>query len=151
MLDIQKRVDILTRLNKLQPDQKGIFGKMTPQHMVEHLINTVRFSNGRDLRILLFSEEKAAKMKQILIYTDYEMVEGFRAPMLTDNLEPLQLENLSVAIATLTAELDDFDQFFRQNPSAIPINPSLGILTYKEWLIFHSKHFNHHFRQFELL
>lgn len=151
MLDIQNRVDILARLARLTPEQKGIFGKMTPQHMVEHLTNTIRFSNGKDPRILMFSDEKAAKMKQVLVYSEYEMMVGFRAPMLTENLELLQYKDLETAIAVLKSELETMDTYFLQNPEATPMNPSLGVLNYKEWLVFHNKHFNHHFKQFELL
>jgi len=31
------------------------------------------------------------------------------------------------------------------------IPPRLGKLNYKEWIIFHNKHFTHHFKQFELI
>ena len=37
----------LMLLNKLDPQQKPLWGKMTPQHMLEHLILAVQMSNSK--------------------------------------------------------------------------------------------------------
>ena len=37
----------ITKLNLLKPDQKPVWGKMSAQHMVEHLILAVKMGNGK--------------------------------------------------------------------------------------------------------
>ncbi|MFI5156234.1 MAG: hypothetical protein ACHQEM_08610 [Chitinophagales bacterium] len=58
---------------------------------------------------------------------------------------------MDAAITQLKIELKNFDQFFKDHPLAKPVNPTMGPLDHKEWIIFHNKHFTHHFKQFNLL
>ena len=41
-------------------------------------------------------------------------------------------------------------KYFKENKDATPINPTMGELNKQEWTIFHNKHFEHHFKQFNL-
>ncbi len=151
MLDFKDRADIFTKLSALKADAQPGFGKMSAQHMVEHLIFTVRISDNKDPHPLYFREEKAAVIRNYTIDTEKEIIEGFRAPMLPADPVPLKESSLEAAIETLKLEIYYFDNFFRENPEATPTNPTMGPLKYHEWIIFHSKHFNHHFKQFNLL
>jgi hypothetical protein len=76
---------------------------------------------------------------------------GFRAPMLPEIPQALSFDSLTTAIDQLRAELNDFDLFFGDHPLAKTVNPVMGPLDHKEWIIFHNKHFTHHFKQFNLL
>ncbi|ARS34933.1 DUF1569 domain-containing protein [Pontibacter actiniarum] len=147
---IHGREEILALLRSLKADRQPAFGIMTPQHMVEHLAFTVRFSNGKLPQQLYYREEKAQKFKQYTIYSDREMVPGFRAPMLTEALSPLAHADLPEAIEALGRELEAFDSFFLLHPDEKPVNPTMGALTYQEWVTFHNKHFRHHLRQYNL-
>jgi oxepin-CoA hydrolase/3-oxo-5,6-dehydrosuberyl-CoA semialdehyde dehydrogenase len=40
-------IQFLTKINNLKPETKPQWGKMTAQHMVEHLITAVQISNGK--------------------------------------------------------------------------------------------------------
>ena len=142
----------ITLLDSLTADTPPVFGMMTAQHMVEHLIWSLKISNGEKQSEQFFRHEKAEKMKAALIYTDAEMPLGFRAPVLPVN-EVLALEylNLEKAKSVFKEELDRFHEYFLKNPEATLMNPSLGLLSHKEWLVFHTKHFKHHFKQFSLL
>ncbi|MCX2739287.1 DUF1569 domain-containing protein [Pontibacter anaerobius] len=152
MLDIiQDRDYILNQLQQLKPDAQPQFGLMSPQHMVEHLAYVVQFSNGKQPQKLYYRQEKAEKFKQYTIYSEQELVPGFRAPMLGEEPAALEHTDLENAIKSLGNELQAFDSFFQDRPAATPVSPTLGKLNYQEWVIFHSKHFRHHLRQFNLL
>jgi oxepin-CoA hydrolase/3-oxo-5,6-dehydrosuberyl-CoA semialdehyde dehydrogenase len=151
ILNIMDREDIFNRLHRLKPDTAAVFGKMSAQHMVEHLLLLVSISSEKRPEKLYFREEKAEKFKSFTIYSDREMMVGFRAPMIPETPGPLSFDSLSAAIDQLRTELDDFDLFFRDHPSAKPVNPVMGPLDHGEWIIFHNKHFTHHFKQFNLL
>ncbi|MDA0987265.1 MAG: hypothetical protein O3A55_06690 [Bacteroidetes bacterium] len=151
-LDITDHVKVFELLQKLNSTDKPIFGIMTPQHMVEHLIFTLQISNGEKEIELYYNQEKADKFKRITIYSDRELVRGFKSPALPkDEVLPLAFQNLEIAINNLKTELIKFDSYFKINQNSKPINPVMGELNFKEWIIFHNKHFTHHFKQFNLL
>lgn len=97
------------------------------------------------------SEQEAKEAKAVFIYSDAEMPKGLKSPLLPANTAPFKFPGLEEAKMKLNKELDDFESYFVANPEATFIQPRLGGLNYKEWIIFHNKHFTHHFRQFRLI
>lgn len=65
MIDILDRTKLFEILNKLQADDKPEFGAMTPQHMVEHLTFSVRFSNGKEPQQHYYPTEKEQKSRHL--------------------------------------------------------------------------------------
>ena len=152
MIDILDRIKLFEILSKLQADDNPKFGEMTPQHMVEHLAFAVRFSNGKEPQQHHYPADKEQKFKAFVIGTDNDMPIGFKSPVLpTEGLPTLKYSNLTTAIESLKTELNDFDNYFINQPEEKPINPTMGELNYQEWIRFHNRHFTHHFRQFGLL
>jgi len=152
MIDITDYAKLSGALTQLHADDQPLFGIMTPQHMTEHLASIVRFSNGKDPRQLVFPADRAQKNKEIIIYTDTALPLGFKSPALPkEGLADLTHSDLASAIETLQQELADFDSYFAQYPDATPMNPIMGELNHREWIVFHSKHFTHHFKQFGLI
>lgn len=149
-IDVNNKDLLIEKLASLQADTVPIFGKMTAQHMLEHLSATVLFSNGKLKGKLYIPEEKAESMKQYLVYTDNEFPMGIKAPMLSEELPPLRFADLQTVKERIILELDRFNLYFTENPNAKLIHPTLGELTYEEWKIVHDKHFTHHFKQFGL-
>src|ERR1043165_388333 len=96
MIDFHNRKDILERLGRLKPDTPPVFGKMSAQHMVEHLALVMQYSNGKKF-IENLHPARSAKWKEIMIYTDREMTIGIRAPFIGE--EPLPLINLDLPTA----------------------------------------------------
>lgn len=151
-INISDRMHFFDLLNKLQPVTKALFGIMSPQHMVEHLAFSIRFSNGKEPQQMHYSTEQAVKIKSFMLYATEDLPMGFKSPVLPiDSLLPLKYISLAQAIENLKLELNDFDTYFQLNPSAAPIHPVTGELTHKEWIAFHNRHFVHHFKQFGLL
>ena len=151
MITITNRTLLESMLANLKPDTVPAFGTMTPQHMIEHLIDTVRFSNGVHPQELLSLTDAAEQLKQFFIYSDSELPTGVKSPLLpSEGLAPLKQPNLAAAITQLVDELAAFDLYFQQNPSMSPINPFMGALIHDEWITFHNKLFGHLFKQFHL-
>ncbi|MBO9641390.1 MAG: DUF1569 domain-containing protein [Siphonobacter aquaeclarae] len=149
MIDIQDRNEIFLFLRQLPPDRKPLFGAMTPQHMVEHLAHSVRFSNGREPQPHYYTPEKEQRFKAYMMDAHTSLVPGFRSPVMpAEGLPDLLHTSLAEALTQLEDELQAFDRFFQENPEATPVNPAVGELGYKEWVVFHNKHFRHHLGQF---
>lgn len=151
MIDINSREHFFSLLAKLSDKAVPTFGKLGPQHMVEHLYDTVMLSNGKCPVRLYGSEVKAAIMKRNLIYSDEKFPMEFKAPMMGDQPPELRFPDLKTAIENLKSELDDFDTYFFLNKSARTMNPILGELDKDEWTVFHNKHFTHHLQQYNLI
>lgn len=139
---------IKSRLATLEENSERQFGIMTPQHMVEHLILTVKLSYGR-VKIPEFEpNEKQLLQKQALIYSEISFPRGIRAPGLGEELLDLRFDDLESSKFQLLKSLEEYDSFFESNPESQTMHPRFGKLTYQEWERFHKKHFEHHFGQF---
>ncbi|MFA7228958.1 MAG: hypothetical protein WC061_07980 [Melioribacteraceae bacterium] len=123
---------------------------MSARHMVEHLILTVKTSNGK-LNVGCFnSPEKWGTLKRFLL-SSRPLPKDFINPIIGEDLVPLEFPTLDKAIEELSQEVLDFYLYFEKNPEAKLLNPTFGELSGSEWEIFHEKHFTHHFSQFGLL
>ncbi len=140
----------LTLLNKLDPQQKPLWGKMTPQHMVEHLILAVRMSDGKLKLECINPPEKIPTLKRFLM-SSRPMPKLFVNPVIGKDLRPLENSSLEEAIGKLKNEMNDYELYFKNNPGAKPVNVTFGELDKEEWTLFHKKHFTHHLSQFRLL
>lgn len=140
---------IKIRIEKLLPTTPAIFGIMTPQHMIEHLILTVKLSYGR-VKIPDFEpNEKQLAQKQALIHSNILFPKGVKAPGL-DHLMDLRFPNLEAAKEELLKSIEAYHTTFKENQLLTPTHPRFGRLTYEEWEKFHAKHFEHHLGQFDL-
>jgi hydroxymethylglutaryl-CoA reductase/oxepin-CoA hydrolase/3-oxo-5,6-dehydrosuberyl-CoA semialdehyde dehydrogenase len=140
----------LILLKKLESQQKPLWGKMTPQHMVEHLILAVQMSNGK-LKLDCFNlPEKNPTLKRFLM-SDRPMPKLFVNPVIGEDLRLLEYSSLEEAVEKLNKEIDDYVLFFENNPDANLVNVTFGELNKEEWDVFHKKHFTHHLSQFGLL
>ncbi len=146
LIDKAHRPQLHTLLLRLHANSTPVWGKMTPQQMVEHLVESVEYTNGKKTIRCSRQPEDIEKDKQRMIYTDWQIPRNV-------NLGPLperfRYPNLIAAISQLIQELDDFDKYFKE-PNAASVHFSLGALNHHEWLIWHNKHFTHHFTQFQL-
>ena len=140
----------LMLLNKLDQHQKPLWGKITPQHMVEHLILAVQMGNGKLKLECINPPEKILTLKRFLM-SSRPMPKLFVNPLIGEDLRPLENSSREEAMAKLKNEVDDYELFFENNSGAKPLNVTFGKLDEEEWNIFHKKHFTHHLSQFELL
>ncbi len=140
-------IDRINLLGTLKSDTKQLWGKMTAQHMVEHLILAVRTSNGK-LNVGCFNPpDKLPTLKRFLL-SSRPLPKEFMNPIIGENLLPLEYKNLDEAIKILSQEVNDYYEYFKENPDALLLNPTFGELNKSEWDVFHEKHFKHHLSQF---
>jgi len=151
MIDINNRDNIFDFLQNLSPETKPIFGKLTPQGMIEHLSFTVSYSNGNTSYPLLVDEETAARIKAFTLNSKNRIPSGFKSPLLGDEPPLLICQSITQAIELLKNELNDFDNFYKSDKMKLVMQPVMGELNYFEWVIYHNQHFTHHFKQFGLL
>lgn len=137
-------------LAELTTEHSAVWGKMTPQHMVEHLIITFKMSIGKINIPFVTKEEDWPKTKAYLM-KDSPMRRNVPSPVGNDELLPLRFPDLESAKAKLLEERDFFLNFAKEQPDFVANHPYGGPMTAQEWLLFHRKHFKHHFIQFGLI
>jgi hypothetical protein len=142
-------IEKIELLKKLKVDQKSLWGKMTPQHMVEHLYKTLQASIN-EISLNIFTEERKIPVLKILFLGDRTLPKEFMNPAIGPDLMKLEFEDLKAAILQLENILIRYEQFFKDNLNIKTVHPIFGHLTKSEWDIFHQKHFHHHFSQFGL-
>ena len=140
---------VITALIKLDAEQKPLWGKMTPQHMVEHLYKTMQASIN-EITLKIYSEEKRIPVLKILFLGERALPKEYMNPAIGPELMELEFVDLNTAIKELENIFIRYEQFFNNNPSAKTAHPVFGKLTKNEWDIFHEKHFHHHLSQFAL-
>lgn len=150
-VDIANRQELNSLLNNLTENTQPKWGQMKSQNMVEHLAKALQYSNGKKEIAQRTTEEEGLKAKQAFIYTDVEMPMGLKSPLVGECPIPFEFSSMVEAKENLNKELDDFETHNSNHPDALFIQPRLGKLNYKEWIVFHNKHFTHHFKQFGLI
>ncbi len=145
---IDNRDELFQFLEQLDPARDPEFGKMRAQHMVEHLCLAFSFSNGKLNATLNVEPEKAARSKQVMIYTNRTFPRGIKVTNPDGSLPDYKKSSITEAIEELRKEIADFDTYFAENPEATPVHPVMGSLTHSEWIVLHSKHVTHHLTQF---
>lgn len=137
-------------LQKLDADQKPVWGLMTPHHMLEHLIVTYKMSIGRIKIPIISKEEDWPRLKAYLV-KDSPMRRSVPSPTGNNELQPLRTPSLEEAKAKLLKETAQFLEFIKTSPGHIANHPYGGPMTAEEWLLFHRKHIKHHMIQFDLI
>lgn len=140
---------LIHQLKQLDVDTQPAWGIMTPQHMVEHLIVTMKMSNGGFVIPCRTPQEMIPTYKAKILDPAIPMQKGIKAGGV-DGLIDLRLPSLEAAIEKLKLEIEKFHQYFQDNPGILVVNPVIDEIGYEDWVIFHNKHIQHHFTQFGL-
>ena len=141
----------LSPLRSISADTKPLWGKMTAQHMVEHLCQAVKISNGKLINTECMNPDEKLPILKRFLNSSRPLPQNFINTVVGSELKPLTNQNISEAINELEKEINEIDKFFDLNIEAKPINPTFGPLNKDEWIQFHKKHFTHHLKQFGLL
>ena len=137
------------RLRTIDPDMKPIWGSMSPQHMVEHLVGSWRISNGRAKINTVLQPEEIEK-RRVFLFSDQPYERNIQNPVFREGLPALRKPSLAAAIDQLEDEMHEFFKYHEAHPGAIETHPVFGDLDYEGWLIFQTKHMGHHLAQFGL-
>lgn len=146
-----KNIDeLIVCLTNVGYEPKALWGKMSFQHMIEHLTQSVRISNGKLTVACNTPEEKLPTLKRILM-SERPLPKNFINPIIGENLLPLEYSSIEEAISALRVEINDYKNLFKEKPESVFVNPTFGSLNKEEWEVFHRKHFQHHLSQFGLV
>jgi oxepin-CoA hydrolase/3-oxo-5,6-dehydrosuberyl-CoA semialdehyde dehydrogenase len=140
-------IDYIAYVNE---DTQPIWGKMTPQHMIEHLLWTFECSTGK-VELPCRTPENMLDRAKRFLHDNRPMPHDFKNPLLGENPIPLRFHNFSDAKDALQKEISCFINYFREQPSAIHVHPVFGPLGAEEWQRTHFKHCYHHLLQFRLI
>jgi hypothetical protein len=143
-------LESIARMRTMSVDQKPLWGQMTPQHMVEHIVGSWRISNGRSKVGTVLSEDEVAK-RRLFLFSDDPYAKNIPNPVFSKGLPPLRKASLADAIDLLEDEMRAFFAYHKSHPDAVEIHPVFGPLDVHGWLVFQSKHMSHHMAQFDLL
>jgi len=148
-INVSSKEELNSILSTLKEDALPAWGRLRAQNMVEHLVEAVEYTNGKKFTELDVTPEVATEAKAKCVNEDFEIpknVPGF----LSDKMKSKRFNNLEAAIKQLNEELDAFHLYFA-TPNRIATHAAFGPMNYREWLLWHGKHFAHHFNQFGLI
>ncbi|MGV3504365.1 MAG: DUF1569 domain-containing protein [Adhaeribacter sp.] len=135
----------------LSPTQAPAWGRMTAQHMLEHLHLSLAMTRG--IRILPHAAPWLLRpFYKWYMLSSRPFPKNIHLPGDKGQALPaLRYGSLEEALENLLLALDDTLSFLRKNRHVRTSHPYAGPFTPEEWRIFHAKHFRHHLRQFRLL
>jgi oxepin-CoA hydrolase/3-oxo-5,6-dehydrosuberyl-CoA semialdehyde dehydrogenase len=137
-------------LDALRPETPALWGRLTAQQMVEHLIWTFEVSTGRVVLECPYPEDQRERMKPFL-YHNRPTPHEFMNPALRDGLPQLRSPDLRAARMALMTEVDRFLEHARTRPDSRHTHPIFGPVGVEEWSRTHFKHGCHHLQQFGLI
>ena len=129
------------------------WGKMTLQHMIEHLEQGYRIASGEIQNFEIATPEQYLEKTAASLWNYEKMPQNHRMPLMREDgeLEELQHPDVETAIQKLLESRQNYLDFFKKNPKATTKNAVFGELNKYEWYLLERKHLNHHFEQFGLL
>ena len=141
--------DYVPLLRKLNGNEKGNWGVLSAQGMVEHMSESIAVASMRIVHALHTPPEKVEKMKSFAL-SEHEFRPNTKNALMTDEAAPLRHNNMNEALQELQMEINEFLEFYKQKPEYKVLNPFFGDLNYEEWLHLLHKHALHHLKQFNL-
>jgi len=146
------KTDFIALLTPLLPEQKGKWGLMNAQQMVEHVTDFFKISTGIISFPLVSPVEQLPKLREFL-WSDKEFRENTKAPESIIPAVPLPMRypTIQIAIRKLESEVDSFLETFKNDSERKVLHPVFGELNFEDWVQLHYKHTQHHAKQFYLL
>jgi hypothetical protein len=137
-------------LKKLKGDEKGNWGVLSAQGMIEHMTNSIAEGWGRIKQPMQTPEAFLEKARSFAL-GEKEFKPGTKNSLMSETPAPLRKANIGEALAELEDEIKNFVDHHHKNPGAIIQNPFFGNFNYDEWIHLLHKHAVHHLKQFNLI
>ncbi len=141
--------DFILLLKHLKGDEKGKWGVMNSQQMVEHFADAVKNASGKLILPILNDGERLQKFRDFLM-SEEPFKENTKNPLIPEAGIELRQPDMTSAINKLQKELDYFFETFASNPELQTSNAFFGQLDYKMNIQLLNKHALHHLKQFGL-
>ncbi len=141
--------DFISFLKQLKGDEKGNWGVMNSQQMVEHFADAVKNASGKLILPTLNEGERLQKYRDFLM-SEEPFKENTKNPLIAEEGMQLRQPDMGSAIDKLQKELNYFFEAFTANPGLKTRNPFFGELDYEMNVQLLHKHAIHHLKQFGL-
>lgn len=138
-------------LRSAGPGTSPKWGKMSFQHMVEHMVLTMKNANGKLKAEKVLIDESRLPAFRDFLKTDKAFRENTKSPAFPDEPLPLHFNSTEEAINKLEKEIGDFVHVYEATPGLLIRNPVFGDLDYEMAVQLLYKHATHHLKQFGLL
>ncbi|MFB6258711.1 MAG: DUF1569 domain-containing protein [Flavobacteriales bacterium] len=145
-----EKSELKEKLSRLDPDQSPQWGSMGPQGMVEHLVRSLRISQGAEKQSIKIPGEKLEEMRTFL-FSEHPMPKGVKSATMVDEEGEFWYADLEAAKEAFFQEWERFEEAYAQEPGKKEVHPVFGELDKEGWEQVHRKHFTHHFQQFGLI
>src|SRR5215831_5448463 len=96
-IDITDRKKLNSILKDLQPQTPPLWGRMTAQNMIEHLVEAVEYTNGKRIAEIKVPLERASKQRELLVNSDFVIPAGVTG-YLPDATKTRKFKDLGTAI-----------------------------------------------------
>ena len=148
--EIFLKKDFIPLLEKLKGDEKGKWGIMNAQQMIEHFVHAVKSANGKLILPTINEGEKLQKYRHFLM-SEEPFRENTKNPLIPEEGIPLSQPDIQSAINKLENEVEYFFEVFENNPELKTGNALFGELDYDMNIQLLYKHAMHHLKQFGLV
>jgi hypothetical protein len=142
-------IDFPAALKGLKENGLAEWGEMTAIQMLEHLRKGFELSLSNEKFVVKTPAEHLPKMKDF-IQSDKALRPGAAKPYSYDTMPDLELDFNEMKVELMRSMIKMLTHF-ENFPDHSSIHPSFGELNVQEWLRLHSKHLQHHLRQFTLV
>lgn len=134
---------IISRINKLTPNTKAEWGKMTVDQMLKHCTAAIEIAYGeKEIKVNLMMKILGLLVKNKIFNSDFQHNSPTAQEFVfTDTYE---------FEATKNVLIQKFSRFSNEGKSAITVmnHPFWGKMSYEDWDKLMWKHMDHHLRQF---
>jgi len=134
----------------LDENTPPLWGKMTPQHMIEHLVWAFECSTGA-LEVPCHTPANLLERVKRFLYDHRPTPQEFKNPLLGENPLPFRFPFFADAKDALHKDVARFIDHFRDQPNASHVHPIFGPLGAEEWQRSQFKHCYHHLLQFGVI
>jgi len=136
------------KLNALAESTQPKWGKMTAQHLVEHMEFFTQMALG-NIETEITTPEKYMEKTQDSLWDYRSMLKEFDHPALKKGeVEDLRFGNLEEAKDAFWKAYEALEIWFKENPKGTVKNTVFGWLTKYEFQLLNRKHWAHHLEQF---
>lgn len=145
------RQEFIDGLRSINPNTAPLFGKMTPQQMVEHMAEYIRMGYGNPVVHQVFYTADSVEKLRSFIMSDKPFKDNTPNPLLSEVPKPVAFPDYESAIQDVVRAVDELISIFTARPLLEVASPFFGVLDYDMTLQLLTKHARHHLRQFGVL
>jgi hypothetical protein len=142
---------VIPLLRNADPSTPSKWGKMSFQHMVEHMVLVMKNANGKLKVDEMKTPPEHIQAFQDFIMSDKPFRENTKSPAFPEEPLPLRFTSANEGIDKLEKEIKDYFNIYEATPGLKITNPVFGDLHYELSLTLLYKHAQHHLKQFGLL